>query len=581
MLIATSPRLSSDREKIKSTEEAFPVEVVSLSTKWKSGIFGGRTGQAQTYEDHSRRMPSSQPTCGYSSDWIQTEQSKELSDDEQADGRQPAVYSNSAKPTIQSDTRHHHTPKSTESQGEELIYDIQHPEGPSEEFVESLQTDKLCNRLQTSTGELEAIHSSTQMATVQSNLGSPPQFSTTQSEHLNKPIQISTVKSDKLCNTLKTADLLQSEETLTSFHTADVISEKPFKTLPCAITQSEEPTTSLHTATVQSEEPCKLLYIAAEDSFTSLHTATVQSEEPFKYTKCAISQSDDLLSSLHDLTLQSKETFTPLHTATVQSEKPFKSLQCANTHSEEPPTSLHAATVQSEKPFTSPHISTIQSEKPFTFLHSSTIQSKEPLKCLQTTVIQSEELGSSLQTSAAPSQKPLDSLRTEGPCNSSWAATDQSEEFNRPLQTLTVHSEKLSDFPNATSPQSLDSCNSNKAELVQTGKDYNSRQFAHVKMDDLCCTGQAVPNHAEVIYPSRQASTIQAESDRTMETTEDQVDSRVNSGQRPSTELAEPNCIKQASVVQSEESYLSRTCDSHWIDSFTTNKVAVEGDLNG
>ncbi|XP_035029687.2 uncharacterized protein obsl1b isoform X1 [Hippoglossus stenolepis] len=660
---ATSPRLSSDREKIKPTEEAFPVEVVSRSTKWKSGIFGGRTGDAQTYEDHSRQMPTSQSTCEYSSDWIQTEQSKELSDNE------PAVYPNSAKPTImQSDTRHHQTPKSTESHGEELIHYIQHPEGPCEEFDESLQTDKFCNRLQTSTGELEEIHSSVQMATVQSNLGSPLQTSTTQSEHLNNPIQISTVKSDKLCNTLKTADLLQSEETFTTFHASDVISEKPFKTLPCAITQSEEPTTSLHTANVQSEEPFKSTQCAISQSddllkslhaatlqlketFTPLHTATVQSEKPFKSLQCANTQSEEPPTSLHAATVQSEQPFeslqcantqseepptslraatvqsetpfkslqcantqseeppTSLRAATVQSEKPFESLQCANTQSEEPPTSLHAATVQSEqpfeslqcantqsqepptslraatvqsgKPFISPHISTIQSEKPFTSLHSATIQSKEPLKCLQTTIIQSEELGSSLQTSAAPSEKPLENLLTEtvlsvGPCNSSLAATDQSKEFNRPLQTLTVHSEKLSDFPDTTSPQSLDSCNSNKAELVQTGKDYNSRQFAHVKMDDLCCTGQAEPNHAEVIYPSMQAATIQAESDHTMETTEDQVESTVNSGQRPSTEFAEPDYIKQASIVQSEEIYLSRTCDSHWIDSFTTNKVAVE-----
>uniref|UniRef100_A0A3B4WMV1 Ig-like domain-containing protein n=1 Tax=Seriola lalandi dorsalis TaxID=1841481 RepID=A0A3B4WMV1_SERLL len=61
-----------------------------------------------------------------------------------------------------------------------------------------------------------------------------------------------------------------------------------------------------------------------------------------------------------------------------------------------------------------------------------------------------------------------------------------------------------------------------------------------------------------------------------MEATEDQVDSTVNSGQRSSTQCAEPYYIKQASTVQSEEIYLSRTCDSHWSDSVTANKVAVE-----
>ncbi|XP_069389509.1 obscurin isoform X4 [Paralichthys olivaceus] len=695
---ATSPRLSSDQEKIKSTEETFP-----LSSKWNSGIFGGETGDAQTYEDHSRQRPTSQSTYEYSSDWIKTEQSVELSDNRQTN-RQSPVYPNSAKPTIMQSDKHHHTPKSTESQGEEFINYIRHAEGSSDEFDKSLQTDvwtdKLRNCLQTTTGELEEIYSSIQKKTIQSNLGNPLWTSTTQSEHFDNSFQISTVKSDKFCNALKTADL-QSEETVTSFHSATDISEKPFKAIPCAITQSGEPTTSLHTATgksedsftslhtatvqsedpfksthcaitqsddlftplhtatvqsekpfeslqcantqsegpptslqaatFQPEEPCTLLYIAtgkSEDLFTSLHTATIQSEEPFKSTQCAITQSGDLFTPLHSATVQSEkpfeslqfahiqseepptslhaatvqseepctllyiatgkseDSFTSLHTATVQSEKPFKSPQCAYTQSDEPPTSLCAATVQSGKPCTPLHMSSTQSEKHFTLLHSATIQSKEPLKCLQTTIqpilpIQSEELDSSMQTSAAPSEKPLDSLLTEtvlseGPCNSLGAKNDQSEDFNRPLPILTVYSEKLSDFPNTTSPQSLDSSNSEKAELVQTGKDYNIRQFAYVQMHDHCNTGLTVPKHAEVISPSMQASTIQAKIHHAMETTDDQVDSTVNSEQRSSAEFAEPDYIKQASRVQSDEIYLSRTCESHWINSSTTNKVAVE-----
>ncbi|XP_047193062.1 obscurin-like protein 1 isoform X8 [Scophthalmus maximus] len=620
---ATSPRLSSVQEKIKSTEEANPVEVICISSKCNSGIFGGKRGDTQTSEDHSRPMPTSQSTYEYTPDWIKTEQPTELSDSQQTINRHPPVHRCSTKSIIQSDT-HHHTRKSTESQGEEIIFYIQHAEGPSEECDDSLQTDvqtdEFCNCLQTAAvGEL---HCSMQTSTVQSELGSPAQDSTTQSEHLSNKFRISTVKSDELCNTSESA-APQSEEPFTSFHTATVQSEKPFKSLQCAITQSEEPFTSLHsetvqskdafkskhTATVQSEDPFTSLHtetaqskepftslhtptVQSEESLTSLHTATVQSEDPFAslHTETVQSkdaftsihtltdQSEDPCTSLHTATAQSKDPFTHLHAATVESENPFKYLQCVKTQSEEPFTPSCTAIVQSEEPFTSLYTATVQSEDSFTSLRISTIQSEKPFKSLHSTIIQSEELCNSMQMPAVIPEKFLDCLQSEtvlseGHCNSIWTATDQSEKLNGALQTLTVHSENLGDFPNTTSPQSSDY---KHAEHLQTGEQNNLQQFAYVRLDDLYHTGQTVPNHAEVMHPSMQAATVQADWHQPMEVTEVQIDSTINSEQRTPNKFAEPFYIKQASAAQSEEIYRSRTCDSPWIDHFTANKVAVE-----
>ncbi|XP_071341034.1 obscurin isoform X3 [Trachinotus anak] len=557
---ATSPRLSSDQEKNKSSEEAYPTEVICMPSKCNSGIFSGKRGDTQIYEDHSGPIPTSQSTYEYTTDRITTKQPKELYDNQQTIIGQPPVYCNSAKPTIIQSNTHHYTKQSADSQGEEFIYYAQHAEGPSEEFDNSLQTavqtDEFCNFLQPAIVESEVLHSSIQVPTDQSELESPLQTSTAQSKHLTNHLQISTMKSDKLSNSSKTTTL-QSEEPFTSLHTTVVQSEEPFTSLHTTAVQSEEPFTSLHTTAVQSEEP-----------FTSLQTTAVQSEEPFK--------------SLPNTAVQSEESFKSLHTTTVQSEEPFTSSHTANVQSKEPFTSLHMSTVKSERPFKPLQTGTTQSEEPLVSLHTTTVQSEEPFKASQTAIVQSEELCSSIQIPSVPSEKLLDCLQTEtvhleGPCKSLWTATDQSGELNRPLQTSIVQSEKLRDFPNSTSPQSLDLYYSKETEIVkQPGEHYNLGQLPQVRMDGLYHKGQAVPNHSKGLHQSMQATTDQAECHHTMEATEDQVDSKVHSGQRSSTQCAETYYIKPESTVQSEEIYLSRTCDSHWSDSVTANKVAVE-----
>ncbi|XP_044222757.1 obscurin-like protein 1 isoform X8 [Thunnus albacares] len=443
---ATPPRLSSDQEKNKSTEEAYPVDVERISSKRNSGIFGSKRGDIQTYEEHSREMTAPQSTYEYTTDWITSKQPNELSDNQQMINAKSPVYCNSVQPTIMKSDTQHDNKQSTESQGEEFIYYIQHAETPSEQLVTSLKTtvqsDEFCNILQTATVESEEsnvktitaqseeLHSSVQMGAVLSEQCNPLQTSTAQSGHLTNHLQISTFKSDELCDSVKTA------------------------------------------------------------------------------------------------TLQSEESFKSLQSGTLQSEEPFKSLQSATGQTEE--------------------------------LHNSTqmpaILSGKLLDCLQTENVHSEELFNSLRT-----------------------AKDQSEELSRPLQTSTVQSEKLCDFPDTASLQSVGLHNSQKAETIQPGGQYNILQSAFVRLDDLYHTGQAVPNQSEV---SMQATTVQADCHHMMEATQDQVDSTLNSGQKSTTQFSEPNHVKQASTVQSEEIYLSRMYDSHWNDYVTANKVAVEGDLN-
>lgn len=470
MLIATSPRLSSDQEKKKSTEEACPVEVVCVSSKRNSGIFCEKRGNTQTYEEHSWNIPNSLSTFENRTDRITNKHPKELSDSHRTINAQSQVYSNSLKPTVMQVDMQHHTNQPTESQGEEFIYYIQHAETPSAELDSSLKTvvlkDDLCSFLQTATVESEESalktltvqsaepHVSIQMPTVQSEQGNPLQTSTAQSERLTNHLQISTGQSDTFCDSLKTATL-----------------------------ESDEPFMSSHVEIVQPET-----------SFKSSQTASVQSEEPFA--------------------------------------------------------SLFAAIVQSE----------------------------EPSKSLKTAVVQSEELCSSTRTTAVLSEEALDCLQietvhSEGPCDSLWTPTDQPEELNRPLLTSTDQSKKLSDSSNTTSLQSVAFYEPKVAET-----DNGLQQSA---LDDLYHTGQAAPNHSQVLYQPMQGTTVQADCHHTVKATEDRVDNKVNAGQRSSTQFEEPYYVKQASTVQSEEIYLSRTCDSHWSDRVTANKVAVEGDLNG
>ncbi|XP_034740737.1 obscurin-like protein 1 isoform X6 [Etheostoma cragini] len=575
---ATSPRLSSEQEK-KSTEEAFPVEVDCMSSKCNSGTFCGERGDAQSYEEHSIHMPTSQSACGYVTEWIAPKQPRELSDNQQTTNAQSPVYCNSVKPTMMQSDTHHHTNKLRESHGEEFIYYLQHAKAQSEELDNSPQTavktDEICNvqqtaaveseevTLKTLTVQSEELNSSKQMSTVQSELGNPLQTSTAQSEH------ITSHKSVKFCNSLKTGTL-QSEQPFICSNT--VQPEESFKSSNTV--QPEE--SFISSNTVQPEESfISSNTVQPEESFISSNT--VQTEESFKSSNTG--QPEESFKSSN--TVQTEESFKSSNTVqteesfkssnTGQPEESFKSSQTATVQPEESFKSSSTATVHPQESFKSSHTETVRPEKPLQSTHTGTLQLEEPFKTFQTAIVKSEERCSSIQLAAALSEKLFDSLQTEtvhseGPYNSLWTATDQSEELKRPLQTST---EQLS----TTSPQSFDLYNSDEAETVKRRKHYNLRKFVHVTLDDH--KDQAVPNHSKVLYQSK-TTTVPAEWHPTMNASEDQVNCIVNCGQRPSSQFAVSQYVKQTPTVQSEEIYLSKTYDSHWSDSVTANKVAVE-----
>ncbi|XP_062420910.1 obscurin isoform X8 [Pungitius pungitius] len=617
MLIATSPRLSSDQEK-KSTEEAYQVEVDCMTPKCHSGSICGNRGETQTGGQHSRLMPTSQSTNGNLTDWMTTKPPMELPNNQQTTNTQSPVYSNSVKPTIiQSDTNHH-TNKTTESQGEEFIYYIQHAKASTEELDNSLETEELCT-LQTAAVESEEsavknlivqsekIKCLLEIPTAHSALGSLLHSLTAQSQH------ISTVKSNKFCDSLKTASL-QSQDLVQSVHTG--ASEEPPTFSHTATVQSEEAPTFSHTATVQSEGLCSSTLMQAglskklvdcaqtekkhsEGPFKSLRTANVQSEEPCTYSQgetvqakkpCTFShtatvKSEELGSSTQMLAVMSKKLLECVQMETFQSEEACNSFRVATAQSKDPSKSLQGvparssqtATVKSGEALKSSCSETVQSEETFKSVQIPTLQSEDTFKSLKSAMVQSKELFSSIQMQAVLSEERIDCSQTEffnseGSINSLLSATNQSVDLNTNQQMTNAHSEKLSALRNTVYPQLLDS---KDAGMVRPRRHHNLQQLTYAGSDDLQPTGQISPHHTEELYQSKHAQPGHSECHHSV-ASEDQIDSRVTAWQRSSTQCAEPHCIKQASTVQSDKIYLSRTCDNHWSESVTANKVAVE-----
>lgn len=592
MLIATSPRLSSDQEK-KSTEEAYQVEVDCMSPKCHSGTICGNRGETQTGGQHSRLMPTSQSTYECMTDWMTTEPPTELPNNQHTTNTQSPVYSNSVKPTIiQSDTNHH-TNKTTESQGEEFIYYLQHAKAPTEELDNSLETEELCT-LQTAAVESEEsavknlnVQSEKmkyliEMPSVQSELGSPLHPLTIQSQHT------STVESNKSCNSLKN-ESLQSQDLFQSVHTAAGQSEEPpmfsrtatvqseglcsstlmpavvskniFDCLQTEHKHSEQPFKTFRTANVQSEEPCKFS-----------QQETVQAGEPCKFSHNATVKSEELGSSTQMIAVMSKKLLDCVQTETFQSEEPCNSFRVATAQSKDPSKSSQRVPAQSSQ------TATVKPGEGFKPSCSETVQSEDNFKSLKSAMVQSKERFSSTQMPAVLSEERIDCsqmeiVNSEGSITSIWSATNQSVELNRNQQTTNAHSEELTALRNTVYPQLLDSKNAGR-------RHHNLQQLTYAGSDDLHHTGQIAPNNTEGLYQSNHAQPGHTECHHTMKASEDQIDPRVTAWQRSSIQCAEPHCIKQASTVQSEEIYLSRTCDNHWSESVTANKVAVEGDLN-
>lgn len=407
--------------------------------------------------------------------------------------------------------------KSRESQGEDNSYHIQYAEGPSEEIDCTLET----------AAQIDGFGNFLQTATVESN-ESTIRAVMGRSEVLNYSVQKTTGQSE-LCNPVQSPNV-----------------------------QPEHHTNHLKISTVKPDKFCNSKTLQSGDLHESSHTATAQSKEPFP--------------SLHTAAVKTEEPCTSSYAINVKSDEPFTSLHTAGVYSKELSAPLDIANVQSKKHYTLSHTATVQSEEPFTSSHTATVQSDELDKSLNTAIVLSEELCNSKLSdvlSDVLSVKPSDCFKNEN---------INPERSCNPLGTATDQSVALADIPTdyIVSPQSLDLYDSNMEQMVRLRDRYNLQQLAS---NDLYLTEQDLISNSKVLDQSMQVPTVQKKGHPQMEATEDQADGTLNAGQRTSTQFAGPYHVKNASTVQSEEIYLS--CDSHWSDSVTANKVAVEGDSNG
>lgn len=443
MLIATSPRLSSDQEK-KSSEDPYPVDVDSNPSKCNYAISSGKSGDTAC-EEHSRKIPP-ESAFKYLTERIITKEPKELFDNHWTTNARSSVYPSTVKSTTMQNEIHHHKNQAPESQGEDFIYYVQHAEGPSEERDTSLETsaktDEFRSFLQTATVESdEAIprtlnapsevpHHST---TVESDLDNTFQSSNAKLKHQTKSLQIPTCKSEKLCHPMK---LPQLDELLESSHIENVQKEQPFAfSQSVAFKSQENGKSSLvspwQAVIVQSQEN------VTSSRVTSSQPETVPSEEP--------------LTSLQSLIVQPEKRVTSLQSMIVQSNKPSTSLQSLIAQSDEPVTFPKSVTARSDKLHTSSPAAAIQSKELFTSSHAVAVQSQELLTSPETETFHSSELYGSSPGTAVQTKDLFNSLENAGfqskeLFTSSDAAAIQSKDLHTSMQTATDQSNEIKEL---------------------------------------------------------------------------------------------------------------------------------------
>ncbi|KAK2839511.1 hypothetical protein Q5P01_013251 [Channa striata] len=186
-----------------------------------------------------------------------------------------------------------------------------------------------------------------------------------------------------------------------------------------------------------------------------------------------------------------------------------------------------------------------------------------------------DEIGENDEIADSSAQYLVD-VKATSPRLSSDQDKNKSTEEAYPDEVVCTSSKCISGISSGRGGDTQTSEDHSKPATVQQGELYKLKQSGFIRLDDLCHTEQTAPEHSEVLFQSMQATAIQAKCPDILETTEDQVNNKFYPEQRSSTQFSEPLYTKQASTVQSDEIYLSRTCDSHWSDSVTANKVAVE-----
>lgn len=634
MLIATSPRLSSDQEK-KSSEDPYPVDVDYNSSKCNYGISSGKSGDME-FEEHSRQIPP-ESAFKYLTERIKT---KELFHNHSTMNAQSPVYSNTVKSTTKQNDIQHHKKQATESQGEDFIYYVQYAEAPSEEHDTSLETsaktDEFRSFLQTANFESDEAtprtlnaspvpQHSVQITSVESELGNSLQSSNAKLKHQTQSLQIPMRKSDKLCHPIKP---LQLDELLEPSPIANTQKEEPFASsqsvafksqenvtsslvLSSQIVQSHENVTSSRVTssqpvTLPSDEPLmslQSLIVQPEKVVTSLQSMIVQSNKPFTSSQSLIGHSNEPVTFPKSVTAWSDKPCTSLHPADDQSREALTSSETKNVHSNDLLTSSDGAAVQSKDLFTSSESVGLQSKELFTSsdvaavppkdlctsmqtatvqsnemkellasVHKTTIQSEDPLKTLKSATVPSEELCNNIQLLNPMSVKPFGGLKTK---KSEWpyiSAWTSTGYQEEVNRQLQTSTAQRKELDDLRNTTSLKSLDLITLKTAPQVQQ-GDQEFAP---NDLSLTKQAVSSHSDGLNRSVQSAVV-PEMCCQPKSTVGKLDETGNLGQRASSIFAE-SCMKLASAVQSEAIYLS--CNNQWNDSVTANKVAVEGDLN-
>ncbi|KAM9710752.1 obscurin isoform 8-T8 [Menidia menidia] len=335
---ATSPWLSSDQEKNRSTEEACSVQAVQMSSKYNSDIFADLGGDS--CEDHAGHMTSSPSTHDFMPDCVRVIQRNEVDDNRQIKAQSQPCCNSVEQTTMQSDMPHH-TKQSTQSQGEEFTHYIPHTDAPSGEVSYCLesagQTVDWYNCMQNATDaeestpkvltvQSEQVHRSANTPSVESEQGIPQQISASMSEHYSNALQNLSVKSDMFSN-YSVTDSFQSKELQNVFdlQPSNVNSEDSFKSLKTTTVQSEGQYSPLQVpATVSTKlldcpqtessfsvRPSNTLRTTtdpSEELRDGLQRSTVQSEKLCDISNSASLQPQELSSRARDV-----DTFQPVH----------------------------------------------------------------------------------------------------------------------------------------------------------------------------------------------------------------------------------------------------------------------------
>lgn len=209
------------------------------------------------------------------------------------------------------------------------------------------------------------------------------------------------------------------------------------------------------------------------------------------------------------------------------------------------------------------------------FVKSSNITPEEDSKSIQATTVQSVRDYGSVQALAVLPEKRVNCSSSESllfvrPNCYLRTSTDQSEELNITKHSSVTLSEDL------LGGKSSDVCPNN-----ETFQSEHLTTTSLVRLEDLSYTGQTISN-SELLCLLNKEKTVQQEHDQNMEPAENRMDQSVNPGEGSTICFPDVYETKKTSTQsESERSYPSRTHDSHWSDSVTANKVAVEGDFNG